>query len=846
MFTNAGMNQFKDIFLNNKNSKYKKATNNQPCLRISGKHNDLEEVGIDTYHHTMFEMLGNWSFGDYFKKYAIKLAWELITKIYKICKKKLYITVFAGDINENISFDINTYNIWKNYLLKSKIIFKSKVENFWEMSTIGPCGPCSEIYIDSRNRFEKKIILGTKLINIENPFIIELWNLVFIKYNRLKNKKLEKLLNKHIDTGMGLERLAMVMQNKKSTYDTDIFKPIINCISNNSNKIYGKNKKIDIAIRVIADHVRSISFVISEGKIPDNNKSGYVIKKILRRAVRYGYTYLGFQKPFIYKLIHSFTDKFKDIFFNLNSQKLFIEKIVKSEEISFFKSLKSGILKLENIININKSKNNHFKVISGKLVFDLYDTYGFPADLTKLIARENNLSIDSKSFDEYMNDQKNTSKSNFIINKSDWIIIIENLKSYFAGYDYFSLILKIVKYRTIEKNNNIIYQLVFDKTPFYPEGGGQAGDIGYIQHNDEIINIINTQKENNLIIHYVNQLPKNLTKKFKGVINIKNRFLISNNHSATHILQSTLKKILGSHIEQKGSFINEKLLRFDFLHYKSLTKLELEKIENLVNNKIKKNILIKEYRSIDIEKAKKMNALSFFKEKYKKFVRVISFDKNFSLELCSGTHICESNNIKFFKIISSNSIASGIKRIESITSNIAENYINNKLILIDKILKLTKYSQNIEKFISSMIKENSLIRKKILIQQKKKTQNTLNSIKSKIRNINKFNFLIEKLNLSNIEIIKKAALRLKSKYELFFLTFGIEVNKIPFIIIILSSDIIKILKKNAKDLMEIFSLLINGKKSSQNYFAILEGEDKNKLNKILILAIKIFYNKILV
>ena len=661
MFTNAGMNQFKNIFLGNQDIIEKRLVNSQLCLRVSGKHNDLDEVGIDTYHHTLFEMLGNWSMNDYFKEEAISLAWELLTEVYKIDKNRLYVTVFEGDKNDNLQKDEEAYKIWSKFVSHERIILGNKHDNFWEMGETGPCGPCTEIHIDVRNDEEREKINGKSLVNTGHPEVIEIWNIVFIQYERLADRSLKKLEKHFIDTGMGFERLVRVLQNKKSNYDTDIFTPYISAIENLSGLKYKTSEKIDIAMRVIADHIRAITMTIAEGLIPSNIQEGYVIRRILRRAIRYGYSFLNFQEPFLYKLAKIVFEQFEFLKENIVLNISEVEKIIFKEEESFFKTLKSGMKKLNDIINVAKGKG--VKNISGYKVFELYDTYGFPVDLTKIILSENNLHFDNEEFQKALEEQKNRSRNCANIIKGDWIIVNEG-KNEFIGYDYLESTSKILKYREIYENDKKYYQIVFAKTPFYGESGGQVGDTGFIITECEDIEVFDTKKEFEDILHCVKTLPKNLNSEVLLRINIERRNKISANHSCTHILQAALRKLFDENIKQCGSHVDENKLRFDFNYSNKLSEEDIKNLEEFVNEKLHENLKLIEKRDVDIEFARKENVTALFGNKYGEKVRIIEFE-NFSKELCCGTHVKNSGIIKNFKILKCKNISSGIKRIEA-------------------------------------------------------------------------------------------------------------------------------------------------------------------------------------
>ena len=686
MFVNSGMVPFKEFFLENSTPKYKRITNSQKCLRVSGKHNDLEEVGYDTYHHTFFEMLGNWSFGDYFKEDAINWAWELLTKVYKIDKNDLYITVFEGSKDsDNLSIDQEALDIWKKIIPESHILYGNKKDNFWEMGEQGPCGPCSEIHIDIRTKEEKDKTSALELVNKDHPQVLEIWNLVFMQYNRKASGKLEDLPNKHIDTGLGLERLCMVLQGVSSNYDTDLFTPIIQEIESLTGYNYErKSSKTDIAMRVISDHVRAVSFSIADGKLPSNNGSGYVIRRILRRAVRYGFSFLGMKTPFIYKLVNVLSQKLGDNFSELNSQKQLIENVIKEEELSFLRTLDQGLVMLDQIVN--SSSDN---IISGKKAFELYDTYGFPIDLTSLILSEKNLSLDIESFNNELQIQKNRSKAASESSTEDWTVVIDDPVQEFVGYEILTTKLRITKYRKVNsKKDGDLFHLVFNITPFYPEGGGQVGDKGQLESsNGDIIYILDTKKENNVTIHFAKELPNNINDLFTAVVDSKLRKRTESNHSATHLLHQALREILGKHVEQKGSSVHSKSLRFDFSHYEKISDIQLSEIETFVNSKIEDQISLIENREVPMQDAIDNGAIALFGEKYGDVVRTIKFGE--SVELCGGTHVKNTAEIWQFKIKSEGAIASGIRRIEAITGFAVKDYYNESNNQLAEIKKST-------------------------------------------------------------------------------------------------------------------------------------------------------------
>ncbi|MCD8443455.1 alanine--tRNA ligase, partial [Tenacibaculum finnmarkense] len=676
MFVNAGMVPFKEYFLGQKKIVDARVADSQKCLRVSGKHNDLEEVGKDTYHHTLFEMLGNWSFGDYFKKEAISWAWELLTEVYKIDKDILYVTIFEGDEKEGLAKDTEAYDIWKQYIAEDRILLGNKKDNFWEMGTQGPCGPCSEIHIDIRSADEKAKVSGASLVNLDHPHVVEVWNLVFMQFNRKADGSLENLPKTHIDTGMGFERLCMALQGVQSNYDTDVFTPIIREIQTITGVKYEDSSvaddQTDIAIRVIADHVRAVAFSIADGQLPSNTGAGYVIRRILRRAIRYGFTFLNQKEPFIYKLVATLSDQMGDAFPEIKAQEQLAKNVIKEEEQSFLKTLEQGLLLLDTM-----TANAGNKVISGKKVFELKDTYGFPEDLTALVLSEKGLDYNKEEYQEALKQQQNRGREATAIETDDWKVLIEDDQEEFIGYDTLTADVKLTRYRKVTtKKDGEQYQLVFNMTPFYPEGGGQVGDVGHIEtSNGDLIYVVNTKKENNLIIHYAKSLPANLSEKFKAVVNKNARDLSASNHTATHLLHQALRTILGTHVEQKGSLVSPKHLRFDFSHFSKVTSDELQEIEDFVNARIRENLSLVEQRNIPMQQAIDQGAIALFGEKYGDAVRAIKFGQ--SVELCGGTHVPQTGDIWHFKIKSEGAVASGIRRIEAITNVAVGNYFED-------------------------------------------------------------------------------------------------------------------------------------------------------------------------
>jgi alanyl-tRNA synthetase len=836
MFNNAGMNQFKDIFLGNSTPKDVRVTNSQKCLRVSGKHNDLEEVGVDTYHHTMFEMLGNWSFGDYFKKEAIEWAWELLTEVYGLDKDRLYITVFEGDKEDGTDKDQEAYDIWNSIIPAEYILECDKKDNFWEMGETGPCGPCSEIHVDLRSDDERKKTSGAELVNMDHPQVIEIWNLVFMQYNRMSDRSLVPLKNKHIDTGMGFERLAVALQGKTSNYDTDVFSPLLNRIEDLSGlKYLPKNEDnhkealtINIAMRVIADHVRAISFSIADGQLPSNTGAGYVIRRILRRAVRYGYQSLELKEPFMYQLVPVLANQMGDAFPELANQKVLIEKVIKEEETSFFRTLELGLKRIDQIcIKLNSEKRN---VVPGAEVFDLYDTFGFPVDLTNLIAEGYKMTIDEASFKEELEKQKSRSRKDAETETGDWVVLKEDDKEEFVGYDYTESEVYITRYRKIVVKEKELFQLVFNFTPFYAEGGGQVGDRGYIEANGTKTSIFDTKKENNLIIHFTNELPGDLSAQFKAVVDTKKRTLTANNHTATHLMHEALREVLGTHVEQKGSLVNEKYLRFDFSHFSKVTDEEIAKVESLVNQRIRQNFSLEEQRTVPVNKAKEMGAMMLFGEKYGDVVRVIKFGT--SIELCGGIHVENTSQIGSFKIIAESSIAAGIRRIEAITSVAADKHLQSQLDLIDEVRGLLKGPKDIKKAIIDLLSQNSKLGKEIEAFKKHKAGDVKKDLMDAIEPINGVNFLAKKVDLDS-GAIKDLAFQLKGEVDDLFMILGAETDGKVVITIALSDSLVTDKKMHAGNMIRDLAKEIGGGGGGQPNFATAGGKNANGIPKAL-------------
>ena len=826
MFTNAGMNQFKDIFLGNTKSKNKRIANTQKCLRVSGKHNDLEEVGIDKYHHTMFEMLGNWSFGDYFKEDAIKWAWELLTKEYKLDESRLYVTIFGGDKSDKLSRDLESLEIWKQIVPRSKIIDGSKKDNFWEMGETGPCGPCSEIHIDLRDPKEIQAVPTSKLINKDHPEVIEIWNLVFIEFNRKIDGSLENLPEKHVDTGMGLERLSMAIDSLTSTYDTNIFRSIIKSLEKISGKKYGVEKETNIAFRVICDHIRAIVLTISDGAIPSNNKAGYVIRRILRRAVRYGYSTLQLKEPFLNELSQSVIVEYKDIFKNLSSQSDFIKEVILEEEKTFLSTLDKGLKKINEYGDSSKK-------VSGELVFELYDTYGFPIDLTELIFREKGINIDKEKFNELLETQRNRSRNVSKAISDEWKILKKGKRqTSFIGYEEDNSLSQIIMYRKVSDDENTNFHLVFDRTPFYPESGGQVGDKGVIYDGNEKIKVLDTFKENDLVIHLAEKLPNSLDEKIKIEIDKNRREFISKNHSATHLLHSALRDTLGNHISQKGSLVNDKILRFDFSHFSKIDVDSLEKISDIVNDKIFENIKVKIENNVNIEDAKKKGATALFGEKYGDKVRVVSIDDKFSLELCGGTHVVSTSEIGQFKILSESSISSGVRRIEASTSVESERISKLDSKTISELKNLLK-SKDIIDSVNSLITKNKALEKEIDLknnERKKQIKSELNSSVLKIKDVN---LLINDFKDEKMNFVKQIAFELEKELKnLIFLGTLLDSNK-PLILIMISKNLLDELDIDANNIINKLATHIEGSGGGQKFLATAGGKNKEGIKKVI-------------
>jgi alanyl-tRNA synthetase len=846
MFNNSGMAPFKDIFLGNSPIKYPRIADTQKCLRVSGKHNDLEEVGVDTYHHTMFEMLGNWSFGDYFKKEAIAWAWELLTDVYKIDKDRLYVTVFEGSKDDNLGFDQESFDTWKQFIPEDRILNGNKKDNFWEMGDMGPCGPCSEIHYDGRSDEERKKIDGATLVNNDDPQVIEIWNNVFMEFERKADGSLIKLPKQHVDTGMGFERLVRVLQGKHSNYDTDVFSPLIHKIEELSGLRYKpkeeeKHKKqllINIAMRVIADHIRTISFSIADGQLPGNTGAAYVIRRILRRAIRYGYQTLNLKEPFMYRIVPTLANQMGNAFPELNTQKILIEKVIREEELSFYKTLDIGLKRIDQVCIDTTGEGK--KVIDGKVVFELYDTFGFPVDLTSLIARGYDLSIDEKSFDFFLNEQKNRSRSATSVDTDDWLYVEESKvgnesqekETEFIGYNDLECDALIVRYRKVKAKNKEQYHLVLNKTPFYAESGGQVGDTGILENINEKIFVTDTKKENGVTIHYCDKLPENLGVKFNARVDKEKRALTTNNHSATHLLHAALRSVLGTHVEQKGSLVNDAYLRFDFSHFAKITNEEAHQIEKLVNTKIRENIISKT-ELMGIDNAKKTGAMALFGEKYGDVVRVVTFDKNYSVELCGGCHVKSTGQIGHFKITSEGAVAAGIRRIEAITSVKTEEFFDNQSKLIEEVKVLLKNPKDLLKSVSSLVEENNELQKHLNQFYKEKANGIKKEIIAKIEKRGEINFVTYQIKFDSAEEIKNVLFELKNEIPNIFCVLAAETHGKPSISVIIADNLVKEKQLNAGNIVRELAKEINGGGGGQPFYAQAGGTKIEGLQHVL-------------
>ncbi|MBL7889092.1 MAG: alanine--tRNA ligase [Bacteroidia bacterium] len=842
MFNNSGMAPFKDLFLGNAPIKFPRVADTQKCLRVSGKHNDLEEVGVDTYHHTMFEMLGNWSFGDYFKKEAITWAWELLTEVYKIDKSRLYVTVFEGSKEDNLGFDQEAYDIWKQFIPEERILRGNKKDNFWEMGDIGPCGPCSEIHYDGRTAEEIAKVPGAQRVNNDDPQVIEIWNNVFMEFERKADGSLVKLPKQHVDTGMGFERLVRVLQGKQSNYDTDVFKPVIDKIEELSGLRYKPEEEekhpkqliINIAMRVIADHIRAISFSIADGQLPSNTGAGYVIRRILRRAIRYGYQSLNLKEPFMHRLVPVLSHQLGHAFPELVSQKLLIEKVIKEEEVSFFRTLENGLKRIDNVCIALVGEKK--QIVDGPTVFELYDTYGFPVDLTSLIARGYGLSIDEAGFQVELEKQKNRSREATAVDTGDWMLVdgrkAEEGGRIFIGYKQLEAESKIIQYRKVKAKGKEQFQIVLDQTPFYAESGGQVGDTGVLESANDKLVVTDTKKENGIIIHFTDKLPENFSQTFVAKVNGEKRHLTENNHSSTHLLHAALRSVLGTHVEQKGSLVNEEYLRFDFSHFSKVTDEEIAQIEAIVNAKIRENIA-SDIKEMAIDDARKLGAMALFGEKYGDTVRVVTFDKNYSIELCGGTHVPSTGQIGLFKIVSEGAVAAGIRRIEAITSVKAEQYFNQQITLVNEVKALLKNPKDVVKSVQSLMEENSALQKQIEQMLREKAKGLKSELLTKKQTINGINFIAEKIELDSADAIKDLSFELRNQIDNLFMVLGAEVKGKPSLSIIISDNLVKDKNLNAGTIVRELGKEIQGGGGGQPFYATAGGTNAQGIAKAL-------------
>lgn len=827
MFTNAGMNQFKDAFLGNTEPNSPRVTDTQKCLRVSGKHNDLEEVGHDTYHHTMFEMLGNWSFGDYFKSEAIAWAWELLTEVFELDKDRLYVTVFEGDSSENLSRDNEAADAWAAYVPADRILNGNKKDNFWEMGATGPCGPCSEIHIDLRDEADRQAVDGASLVNQDHPQVVEVWNLVFMEFNRLADGNLIALPAKHVDTGMGFERLCMALQGKQSNYDTDVFQPLIQNLSQQSGIKYGAAEKSDIALRVIADHVRAVAFAISDGQLPSNNGAGYVIRRILRRAIRYGFSYLNLKQAFIYKLVDILADQMGSFFPEILDQKDLVQKVILEEEQSFLRTLEQGLNRLDQVISEGQSK-----VVDGAKVFELYDTFGFPPDLTALILRENGLSFDNSAYEAEMKKQKDRARSASKVDTGDWVVLEEDDTEEFIGYDKLEAKVRITRYRKVKAKNKELYQLVLNLTPFYPEGGGQVGDSGKLLSANEEVRIFDTKKEHGLIIHFTDALPENPSASFRALVDENRQKITSLNHTATHLLHQALREVLGTHVEQKGSLVHPDYLRFDFSHFSKVEASELAEIERLVNDRIRANFALEEYRNIPIEDAQEMGAMMLFGEKYGDTVRAIKFGE--SIELCGGIHVKASGEIGLFTISSEGAVAAGIRRIEAYTGDTARDYLKQKAELLGQLQAELKNPKDPLGGLLKLKEENSQLKKEIEAFKQAQAVQERKAWENGIENINGIDRLILKTTLDS-KSIKDALFQLKGERPRLAAVVAAENGGKANIAVALGDELLGEKDWKAGNLVKELAAEIGGGGGGQPEFAMAGGSKpegiENALNK---------------
>ncbi|MBC6491620.1 alanine--tRNA ligase [Flavihumibacter stibioxidans] len=832
LFTNAGMNQFKDFFLGNKLSASSRVADTQKCLRVSGKHNDLEEVGVDTYHHTMFEMLGNWSFGDYFKKEAIEWSWELLTKVYQIPVDRIYVTVFEGDEKENLPKDEEAFGEWKKWIAEDRILMGNKKDNFWEMGDTGPCGPCTEIHVDCRTDEERGSTDGKTLVNNDHPQVIEIWNNVFIQFNRMKDGSLQPLPAKHVDTGMGLERLVRVLQGKSSNYDTDVFSGTIAATEKITHQKYGySDSRSDIAFRVIADHIRAIGFTIADGQLPSNTGAGYVIRRILRRAVRYYYSYLDYKQPLLFQLMPVLAKQFEHVFSELQQQIDFVSKVVREEEDAFLRTLDKGLKKIDDIIQGANAANN--TTIQGSAAFELYDTYGFPIDLTRLIARENNLQVDESGFEKEMQQQKDRSRAATAVDTEDWVVLNETGLMSFVGYDSLEIESRVMKYRKVKAKGKEAYQLVLAVTPFYAESGGQVGDTGVLMFEGEEVTVVDTKKENDLIIHFVEKLPVNISGIVTAKVNRVKRTNTEVHHSATHLLHAALREVLGVHVAQKGSLVNDEYLRFDFSHFAKVTDEEISRIERIVNEKIRQNIKV-QIREMDREAAIAMGAMALFGEKYGDKVRVVIMDQSYSIELCGGTHVVATGELGFFRITSESAVAAGVRRVEAVSGASAETWLNDQLSLLQSVKESLKNPRELLKAIDNTLAENASLKKHIESLENRALVGIRNELLQKDEIINGITFVGDIVEVSNADALKKLCFDLRNNLNDYVAVLCANIGGKPFVAIGISDSVVSAKGLDAsKIIRETVAPLIKGGGGGQKNLATAGGQDAGRLSAVI-------------
>jgi alanyl-tRNA synthetase len=836
LFINSGMAPFKDYFLGNKPAPHKRIADTQKCLRVSGKHNDLEEVGYDTYHHTMFEMLGNWSFGDYFKKDAIAWAWELLTEVFKLPKDRLYVTYFEGDKGDGLGPDSETQDLWRQYTTDDRILPGNKKDNFWEMGDTGPCGPCTEIHIDLRDEAEVAQQSGRELVNADHPQVVEVWNNVFMEFQRLADKSLIKLPAQSVDTGMGFERLMMAVSGVKSNYDTDVFQPLIQFIAKEAGVQYHgtspakvtdqpttENEKTDIAIRVLADHIRAIAFTIADGQLPSNVKAGYVIRRILRRAVRYAFSSLNQKQPFLYKLVPVLADQMANIFPELKAQQAFVTRVIEEEEIAFLKTLETGLRRLDALEEAARANGN---VIDGQTAFELSDTFGFPLDLTALIAREKGLTVDEEGFKKALEAQKNRSRNAQETEQSDWVTVLDSdAPNVFVGYDQDEATARLLRYRKVDKKGKTEYQLVLDQTPFYAESGGQIGDTGYLESIFDKVRVIDTRKENDLIIHTTLELPQDLTAELRARPDAARRALVRNNHTATHLLQAALRQVLGSHVQQKGSLVNDKLLRFDFSHFTKVTEAQLREIEGVVNARIRQQIPLVERRNVPIAEAKELGAMALFGEKYGEFVRVITFDKDYSVELCGGLHVANTGSIGYLKITSESAVGAGVRRIEAVTAGAAGAFVDQQLDLLAQVREALGNPQHLLPTLEKQGEEIAALRKQIESFAQQSLNQQKAQLTSQVKALSGINFLAAQVQATSADDLKKLAYDLRQAVPNLVLVLGAEIDGKPQLAVMLDEEIARAGKLNATTLVRELAKEIQGGGGGQPFFATAGGKN---------------------